>query len=104
MPGKKIKFPNTKSCKPEKPAVLCTAERVLGLYNQGSGDSAQRIAKKVRIWFASEALKQGWAGVHFIPEIQSAHGAGCVLWLPPQKVDVQIKITKEILVLKAQVE
>ena len=100
---RRFKFPNTKSCKPEHPAVLCTAERLLGLYNQDSGDSAKRIAKKVRVWFAKKALKKGWAGVHFIPEIQSAHGAGCVLWLPPEQINLTITVTNE-LVLKAQNE
>ena len=88
--GAKIKFPDPKSCKQDNPGVLCPAERVLGLYNQDSGDTAKRIAKKTRKWFASEAMKKGWAGVHFLPDIQSAHGAGCVLWLPPQKLTINI--------------
>jgi hypothetical protein len=106
MVGAKIKFPNTKSCKRENPAVFCTAERLLGLYNQDSGDpkTAKKISKKVRRWFAREALAKEWAGVHFIPEIQSAHGAGCVLWLPPEKISVSIKITKNMYVLKSQDE
>ena len=99
--GAKIKFPDPKSCKPQDPAVLCPAERVLGLYNQDSGDTAKKIAKKIRKWFAFEALKRGWAGVHFLPEIQSAHGAGCVLWLPPQGITVTI--TNQ-LVLNVQVD
>jgi hypothetical protein len=104
MAGAKIKFPNTKSCKAENPAVLCTAERLLGLYNQDSGDTAKRISKKVRVWFKKQALDKGWAGVRFIPEIQSAHGAGCVLWLPPQQVNISIKITNNMYVLKSQSE
>ncbi|OGA56044.1 MAG: hypothetical protein A3F74_19435 [Betaproteobacteria bacterium RIFCSPLOWO2_12_FULL_62_58] len=64
----------------------------------------QRIAKKVRGWFAAEAIKKGWAGIHFLPEIQSAHGAGCVLWLPPQQINVKINVTKQTLVLLAQQE
>lgn len=65
MRGTKLKSPNPKGCKPENPAVLCPAERAIDLYNQYSGDTAKRIAKKVRVWFAIEALKKGWAGVHF---------------------------------------
>lgn len=38
MAGARIKFPNIKSCKPQNPAVFCTAERLLGLYNQESRD------------------------------------------------------------------
>ena len=102
--GANLKFPNPNNCKPKDPAVLCTAGRVLKLYNQDSGDTAQRIAKKVRRWFATEALQKGWAGVHFLPEEQSKHGAGCVLWLPPHLVNVNITITKQTLVLVAQDE
>ncbi|HTE41640.1 MAG TPA: hypothetical protein VK629_12465 [Steroidobacteraceae bacterium] len=104
MPGKKLKFPIPSSVKPDNPAVLCTADRVLGLYNENSGDSAQRIAKKVRTWFAAEAARRGWAGVHFLPEIQSSHGAGCVLWLPPQRINISVQITNQVLVLNAQSE
>ena len=42
--------------------------------------------------------------VPFVPDIQSKHGAGGVLWLPPQQVNVSIKITKNVLVLKSQSE
>jgi hypothetical protein len=78
---------------------MCPAERVIGLYNQESGDTAQRIAKKVRKWFFAEARKHGWAGVHFIPEVQSNHGAGCVLWRQPDQIGITITVTKETLVL-----
>ena len=46
MPGAKLKFPNPKICKPQNPAVLCPADRVIGLYNQDSGSTAKRIAKR----------------------------------------------------------
>lgn len=99
MPGAKLKFPKSKEYKPAAPAVMCPAERVLGLYNQDSGDKAKRIAKKVRLWFFAEAPKHGWAGIHFLPQVQSNHGAGCVLWRSPDKIDISIKVTKETLVL-----
>lgn len=102
MAGAKLKFPNPNKCKPEDAAVLCPADRVIGLYNQNGGDAAKRIAQKVRLWFAAEALKNGWAGVHFLPDVQSKHGAGCVLWLPPRQVNISINITNTTLVLTAQ--
>jgi hypothetical protein len=104
MAGPKFKFPNPKNCKPKDPAVLCTADRVLSIYNQDSGETAKRISKAVRTWFAAEAASKGWAGVHFLPEVQSAHGAGCVLWLPPQQVNIKVTVTKNILVLQGQSE
>jgi hypothetical protein len=104
MAGAKLKFPNPRDYKPVHPAVMCPSERVIGLYNQDSGDTAERIAKKVRKWFFAESAKQGWAGVHFIPEVQSNHGAGCVLWRMPEKIDIQITVTKQTLVLTADSE
>ena len=98
--GRKLKFPAPQDYKPAEPAVLCPAHRVIGLYNQGTSGAASRIAKKVRKWFAAEAHKQGWAGVHFLPEVQSNHGAGCVLWRPPTRVDVRITVTSDMLVLR----
>lgn len=97
-----FKFPTPKSCKLKDRAVLCTAERILALYNQATGTKAQRISKSVKTWFASQAPLHGWAGGHFLPEVQSGHGAGCVLFVPPQHVNVNIKVTTTTLVLQAE--
>lgn len=93
------KFPSPNDYKPSEPAIFCPAERVLCLYNQDSGDTAARIAKKVRTWFRTQAHQAGWAGVHFVPEVQSNHGAGCVLWRSPQQLNLQVVVTKQTLVL-----
>ena len=100
--GAKLKFPRPKDYAAKEPAILCPADRVLGLYNQDSGSTAARIAKKVRAWFASQAGQQGWAGVHFLKQVPSTHGAGCVLWRPPAQINVNVTITKKVLVLRAQ--
>jgi len=100
--GRRYKFPTPASCKLKDRAVLCTAERILALYNQETGEDAKRIAKAVKKWFASEAIKHGWAGGHFLPEVQSGHGAGCVLFVPPSKVNVTVTVTKTTLVLNAE--
>jgi hypothetical protein len=97
----KLKFPNPKDCKRDNPAIICPAERVLGLYNDVPGHDKKRISKDVRKWFAEESLKRGWSGVHFMKEVQTQFGAGCVLWLPPQ---VTINVTKQMLVLVPQTE
>jgi len=104
MPGKKWKFPTPAGVKPQDRAVLCTADRVVKLYNQNSGDKAERIAKKVKSWFATEAQKRGWAGVRFLKEVQSSHGAGCILWLPPQQMNISVHVTQEVLVLRPENE
>jgi hypothetical protein len=95
-------FPSPASCKPKDRAVLCTAERIIKLYNQSNTDQAQRISKKVKRWFADTAAKRGWAGAHFLPEVQSGHGAGCVLFLPPTSVNVTVLVKNTTLVLEAQ--
>lgn len=97
----KIKFPLPSDCKRDNPAVICPGERVIGLYNQVATKKAQKISKKVRAWFAIEAINRGWIGVHFIKEVQTDFGAGCVLWLPAA---VQIQSTHKTLVLIPQTE
>jgi hypothetical protein len=56
-----------------------------GLYTQGTNDNAIRIAKKVKRWFSEKARTIGWNGVYFLPEVQSQHGAGCILWVSTHK-------------------
>ena len=104
MAGAKLKFPQPNDYKSAIPAVLCPADRVVGLYNQDSGDTAKRICKKVRKWFFDQAAQKGWAGVHFLPQVQSNHGAGCILWRPPQQINMSVKVTKKTLVLLAEKE
>ena len=101
MPGPKFKFPTPSTCKLQDQAVLCTSDRILSLYNQGTGKDAKRISKNVKKWFTEEAEKSGWAGRKFLPEVQSGHGAGCVLFVPPTQVNVNIQITEKMLVLNA---
>lgn len=101
MKGRKLKFPTPASCKLKHGAAFCTAERVIGLYNQENGEKRQRITDSIKQWFAAEAMGHGWAGGHFIPEVQSGHGAGCVLFMPPQQVNVAINVTEKTLVLVA---
>lgn len=97
-----FKFPTPKSCKLKDRAVLCTAERILALYSQATDKDAKRISKNVKKWFASQAPLHGWAGGHFLPEVQSGHGAGCVLFVPPPQVNINVKVTNTTLVLLAE--
>ncbi|NNA48369.1 hypothetical protein HBO18_30085 [Pseudomonas lactis] len=95
----KFLFPDSQSRSPKSPTVLCPADRVLAIYNQDSGDEAQRISKKVREWFFEEAHRKGWHGVHFVPEVQSRHGAGCIMWVT-FGAGRQVMVTNQILVLE----
>lgn len=102
MAGAKFKFPKPASCKLKDRAVLCTAERILALYNQAvQKDQKQKICKSVKRWFARAAQEAGWAGGHFLPEVQSGNGAGCVLFIPPPQVNVTVNVTETTLVLQA---
>jgi len=96
--ARKLKFPLPSDYPAKFRAVLCPGDRVIGLYNQATDKDARRIAKKVKEWFHAEAHAKGWGGVHFLPEVQSMHGAGCVLWPPPGTV-VDITVTTATLVL-----
>lgn len=97
-----FKFPTPSSCKLKDRAVLCPSERILDLFNQAHAKPAQRISKKVKIWFANEAIEHKWAGANFIPDVQSGHGAGCVLFVPPQRLNISIKVKRTTLVLEAE--
>ena len=101
MAGKKFKFPTPDSCKLKDNAVLCTSVRILALYNQENGKEQQRITQPVKNWFATEVRQNGWAGGHFLPEVQSGHGAGCVLFVPPKNVNLSVQVTEKTLILVA---
>jgi hypothetical protein len=93
-------FPDPERRSRKQPTVLCPAERVLALYNQDhEGQEAQRISKKVREWFFDQAHEAGWDGLHFIPEVQSRHGAGCVMWVTFE-AGHRVLVTNQILVLE----
>ena len=97
--GAKLKFPKPDDYAAKDAAVFCPADRIVALYNQDSGKSAQRLAAGVKSWFRTKAYGNGWAGVHFMPIVQTKHGAGCAMWRPPQQVNVQVVVTKQTLVL-----
>jgi hypothetical protein len=101
LAGRNFKFPTPASCKLKDGSVLCNADQVLALYNQANGKNQKRITEPVKNWFIAEIPKNGWAGGHFIPDAQSGHGAGCVLFVPPSEVNVSINVTKNMLILRA---
>jgi hypothetical protein len=102
--AKAFRFPRPADYGAGQPAVLCPADRVLALYNGLSGDGAERIAKKVRRWFLDEARRAGWAGVHFLKEVQTNYGGGCVLWRPPDQINVQVTVNEKVLVLRDETD
>lgn len=75
----KFKFPDPADYPPKTPIVICPGERVLNLYNQETGKDAQRLSKNVKDWFIDNARANGFADAHFVPEVETHHGAGCLL-------------------------
>jgi hypothetical protein len=102
MAGRKFKFPTPDNAKLKDHAVFCTSERIVALYNQAHDADRQRITGTIKSWFSEEARKAGWAGGHFLPEIQTGHSAGCVLFTPPNQVNVNIRVTEKTLILMAE--
>lgn len=92
--ARKYKFPQSDEVTKKDPAVMCPADRVLELYNQDHEKDAARISKKVRTWFTEQAHENGWDGVRFLPEVQSGHGAGCVLWKDMDQTHTLVLIEK----------
>jgi hypothetical protein len=80
--GKKLKFPDPKDYPEKTPLIFCPNDRMIGLYNQATGEKRKRMAKKLNEWFIQESKKNGWIGCKTLPEVQSKHGAGCILFNP----------------------
>jgi hypothetical protein len=96
----KLKFPDPKDYPEKDPLVFCPNERMIGLYNQATGSSAVKMAKKLNAWFVDAAIQAGWAGCRTLPTVQSKHGAGCVLLNPRrttrQKTTLTIQFDQDI--------
>lgn len=100
--GRRFKFPTPENAKLKDHAVFCTAERIVTLYNQAHDEKRQRMTDTIKKWFAHQAQEAGWAGGHFLPEIQTGHNAGCVLFTPPSNTNLSVKITEKTLILLAE--
>lgn len=79
-PGRPVKFPDSKDRSINETGALCTADRVLALYNQAHPEKgAVKIGAAVRSWFEQEARRDGWVFVRWFKDVATDHGAGCVL-------------------------
>jgi len=88
---RKLKFPTPKDYAVKDAVILCSAQRVLDLYNQNTGETAARIAKTVKSWFMAQALKRGWAACHFTREVQVSQSGGCFLLNPASLKEIDGK-------------
>lgn len=80
-PGRPVKFPDSGDRSMNETGALCTADRVLALYNQAhpKEEAAVKIGAGVRSWFEQEARRKGWVFVRWFKDVATDHGAGCVL-------------------------
>lgn len=78
--ARKLPDPAERSIK--EPAVLCSPQRVLALYNsEFKAAPAERVSKTVKEWFLGKAIEEGWSAAFFLGDVETAHSAGCVLYL-----------------------
>ncbi len=99
LAGRNIKFPLPSDYAAKDVVVFCPSDRIISLYNQHTHEGAKRLSAKVRNWFREQAYAHGWAGVQFLPVVQTKHGAGCAMWKPSLQVNMQVAITRRTLVL-----
>jgi len=92
-------FPNPQNTQMKDNAVFCSNERIITLYNQANGADRKRMTDSIKDWFSDEARKNGWAGVNYLRDSQTGHSAGCVLFVPPKKVDIQMHVERNVLIL-----
>lgn len=84
------KLPDPSERSEKEPAVLCSSERVLALYNNAHTNKAQRVSKDVRDWFVLTANNEGWDSAIFIKDVETRHSAGCVLYKKPTNILVNL--------------
>jgi hypothetical protein len=86
------KLPDPSERSEKEPAVLCSSERVLALYNKAQNKGAQRVSKEVRDWFLESAQQEGWDAAIFLNDVETRHSAGCVLYKKPTNILVNVFI------------
>jgi hypothetical protein len=92
--ARQLKFPVAAERSVKAPAALCRNERVVALYNQAHDTDAKRIAKNMRKWFVETAKKNGWDSAVFLPDVETRHSCGCVLYKSSsQTVQISVFLT-----------
>lgn len=86
------KLPDPSERSEKEPAVLCSSERVLALYNSANSPIAQRVSQTVRKWFIETADQEGWDAALFIKDVETRHSAGCLLYKKPKNTLVNVFI------------
>lgn len=99
--GRNFKFPTPEKVKVSDRTVSCTSDYIINLYNQAHGTERVRMTDTIKSWFIAESQGSGWAGCHFLPDFQTGHSGGCVLFTPPREVNVNVLVNDRTLVLNA---
>ncbi|MEH6672384.1 hypothetical protein [Halopseudomonas sp.] len=74
-----LAFPEPAEPTTEATAFLCSAERILSIYNKQKSKTQQRLTCTVKDWFKDTALKAGWNEVEFLENLQTGQIDGCML-------------------------
>lgn len=87
QPSKKERhaFPTPTNTKSDPGASICSADRLLTLYNKQHNKNQQRLTSVVKVWFKNAAHQAGWSGVEFLEDIQTGQITGCMLCATRQK-------------------
>lgn len=75
-------FPDPNDRSPNSPSVIVSAPQILGIYKQYTGESMERVTKKVQDWFCDKAKSQyNWDSASF-------SGSQCVLAITTEKRNI----------------
>lgn len=63
--SKPFVFPDPNDRSPNSPSVIVPSAKILGIYNQNSGEKMERVTKKVQDWFCATAKAYKWDEADF---------------------------------------
>lgn len=91
--AKKFKFPSPGDVKGKEDLAMIDADRILAIYNQDHPEKpAKRISDKVKNYLDGLAQAHGWAGTAHVKDALTGHGAGLMLVMPQQTIQVSVNL------------
>lgn len=78
-------FPTPTNTKSDPRASICSAGRLLKLYNKQHGKNQKILTNVVKAWFKGAAHQAGWSKVAFLEDVQTSRITGCMLCATRQK-------------------
>ncbi|MAY01210.1 MAG: hypothetical protein CMI08_18785 [Oceanospirillaceae bacterium] len=78
----KFVFPTPDKLAHGTQVAFCSKKRILSLFNKYTSHTQKNLTKPVKEWFASEALRLGWADAIETPADQAGTDEGITLLAP----------------------